>query len=57
MWQLMLRSEQITMIEIGDESNSRFPLHIDFENNRVDLQDNKKDVEADDYWYDTSRTM
>jgi integrase/recombinase XerD len=52
MWQLMLRSEQITMIEIGDESNSRFPLHIDSENNRVDLQDNKKDVEADDYWYE-----
>lgn len=51
MWQLKLRSEQITMIKIGDESHNRFPLHIDFEQNSVDLQDNKKDIEAEDYWY------
>lgn len=51
MWQLKLRSEQITMIQIGNESDAGFPRHIDFEDNRVDLQDNKKDIEADDYWY------
>ena len=55
MWQLMLRSEQITMIEIGDEGDEEdkdFPVHIDYDDNRVDLQDNKKDVGDNDYWYE-----